>query len=113
GDTTALSPSGARASLPSSSRKSASTRSRVAFPPAPCARLTRSSRSTGRRRRAPSGTDAGFLARAAQAAVGEVRGTGTLARHHAGSERPLGRAGGAEDSALPRLDLSREHLAAA
>ena len=41
-----------------------------------------------------------------------VRGAGALARDHAGADRALGRAGGAEDLALPGLDRADEHLAA-
>src|SRR5215213_6196174 len=41
-----------------------------------------------------------------------VGGTGALARYHAGPDRPLRRARGAEHLALERLDHALEHLAA-
>jgi hypothetical protein len=41
-----------------------------------------------------------------------VGGAGALARDHARPDRPLRRARGAEDLALPRLDHALEHLAA-
>ena len=47
-----------------------------------------------------------------QPAVVVVRGAGALGRHHAGADRRLRRAGGAEHLALPRLEHALEHLAA-
>src|SRR5947208_1238614 len=47
-----------------------------------------------------------------EAPVVVVGGAGALAGDHAGADRPLGRAAGAEDLALPRLDDALEHLAA-
>ena len=49
---------------------------------------------------------------AREAAEVVVGGAGALGGDHAGADRPLGRAGGAEHLALPRLDHALEHLAA-
>ena len=99
--TSAASPSASSSGLPSSARNRPSTRARVALPPAPCASVIELVAEL----RAPRPHAATvLLARPPQAPVVVVRGAGALARDHAGAERPLGRAGGAEDAALPRLD---------
>src|SRR5207302_10481713 len=49
---------------------------------------------------------------AREAPVVVVGGARALGGDHAGANRPLGRAGGAEDLALPRLDDALQHLAA-
>ena len=90
-----------------SGTKRFSTRVRVALPPEPCASVTSSSRSFGRRRFTreaipPPGQPSVVV-------VGRAR---AFARDHAGADRPLGRARRAEDLALPGLDRTDQHLAA-
>src|SRR4051794_7771597 len=88
----------------------------VALPPAPWAIVIRSSLKRGRFARAVSmiprirSSRDGALTREPSVVV--IRGARPLRRDHAGTDRVLGRARGAEDLALPRLDDALEDLAA-
>src|SRR5215207_474833 len=116
---TALSASGSSSGLRSSRRNSASIRSWLDLPPAPCERVICSSSTfrRGRRRRASIASRTSSSERPAPDPFPAIRSLGRRRPRRPGRRRPqpVRRppcAGGAEHLALPGLDHALEHLAA-
>src|SRR5919198_3546248 len=105
-----------RTSIPNAGASSPSISVCVARPPAPWAIVIRSSLKRARFARAVSmiprirSSREDTLTRESPIVV--IGGARPLGRHHARPDRVLGRAGGAEDLALPRLDHTFQDLAA-
>src|SRR5215216_6317589 len=106
----------ASSSMPKAGASSPSISVCVALPPAPCAIVMRASLKRDRFARAVSMIPRIRSSRddtlTSEPPVVVVRGASALRRHHAGADRVLGRAGGAEHLALPRLNDALEHLPA-
>src|SRR5215217_74704 len=114
--TSPAAPASSRSVMPKAGANSPSISVCVALPPAPWAIVIAVSLKRGRFARAVSmiprirSSREDTLTREPPVVV--VRSTGALRRHHARPDRMLGRAGGPEHLALPRLDDALEHLAA-